>query len=99
MIEKSDLHKALYQEAESIIRYKRPETIYLNPEMLSKMADITEKALSRIDASSVNPNKLLALISGCLSLMDDKGTGYLVEEVVIDSFKKLADTGLTPSEY
>jgi hypothetical protein len=99
VIEKSYLHKALCQEAESIIRYKRPETIYLNPEILSKMAGIAEEALSAIDVSSVDPDKLLKLTRGCLSLMDEKGTSALVKEVVIDSFKKLADTGLTPSQY
>jgi hypothetical protein len=31
--------------------------------------------------------------------MDEKGASALVKEVVIDSFKKLADTGLTPSQY
>lgn len=95
-----DLHEALCTEARAIIMLKRPETIYINPLYISEMAKVIEEALSLIDISNIIPEKLVSLISNCLGLMAEKGTGSsTVKEVIREAFVKLESTGLEPHEY
>ena len=95
-----DLHEALCTEARAIIMLKRPETIYINPLYISEMAKVIEEALSLIDISNIIPEKLVSLISACLGLMAEKGTGSsTVKEVIREAFVKLESTGLEPHEY
>ena len=94
-----DLHEALCTEARAIIMLKRPDTIYINPLYISEMAKVIEEALSLIDISNIIPEKLVSLISACLGLMAEKGTGNTVEEVIKDAFLVLESTGLEPHEY
>ena len=98
---KVDLHEALCTEARAIIMLKRPDTIYINPLYISEMAKVIEEALSLIDINNNNiiPEKLVSLISACLGLMAEKGTGNTVEEVIREAFVKLESTGLEPHEY
>lgn len=94
-----DLHEALCTEARAIIMLKRPDTIYINQQYISEMAKVIEEALSLIDISNIIPEKLVSLISACLGLMAEKGTGNTVEEVIREAFVKLESTGLEPHEY
>ena len=94
-----DLHEALCTEARAIIMLKRPDTIYINPLYISEMAKVIEESLRLIDISEISPEKLVSLISNCLGLMAEKGTGNTVEEVIKDAFLVLESTGLEPHEY
>ena len=94
-----NLHEALCTEARAIIMLKRPDTIYINQQYISEMAKVIEEALSLIDISNIIPEKLASLISACLGLMAEKGTGNTVEEVIREAFVKLESTGLEPHEY
>ena len=95
-----DLHEALCTEARAIIMLKRPDTIYINPLYISSMAEVIEESLRLIDISEISPEKLVSLISACLGLMAEKGTGSsTVKEVIREAFVKLESTGLEPHEY
>lgn len=95
----TDLHSALCDEARVTIMLKRPDTIYIKEEYISEMAGAIEESLSKINTSIISPEKLVNLISACLGLMAEKGTGKVVKEVVEESFLKLESTGLAPNEY